>query len=109
MKAEYARNLCNEINDAIAGARIHAMDNNFGLVCIDSNVTISIYKAGHITLEVDNSDMSGLYAHGDTIMVLPTAPFEGDCRVSIEMWTDGQRTMTYYLSDETHMVLYQKD
>lgn len=106
MELEYARNLRDEINEGIAKANVDSLDDTFGAVMIDSNVTIYVYRSGLKELNVDNEDISGLQAFGDEIRAVATTPTNHRyCLVAIEVLDkDGMLLSKYYLSDESHIV-----
>lgn len=97
-------NLRTEINEAIAKARIDAIDGDFGIVGIDGGITITVYNNGHVCLTVENDDDSGLKAYGDEARAMSTVPIMDDYGVGIEVYSDGELVMTYYLSSEPHEV-----
>ena len=106
MQLEYARNLRDEINDAIAEANVESLDGSFGAVMIDSNVTIYIYRSGLKELDVNNDDISGLQAFGDKLRAVATTPTDHRYSlVAIEVLDKYDLVLSkYYLSDESHTV-----
>lgn len=111
MKVEYARNLRDEINEGIAKASVDSLDDNFGMVMIDSNISIYVYRTGLKELNVDYDDISGIIAYGDEIRAVNTRPTdERYSLVAIEVLDkDKGLTSKYYLSDETHVVTTYAD
>ena len=106
MQLEYARNLRDEINDAIAEANVESLDGSFGAVMIDSNVSIYVYRSGLKELNVNNDDISGVQAFGDKIRAVATNPTNHNYSlVAIEVLDDCDFLLCkYYLSDESHAV-----
>ncbi len=106
MELEYARNLRDDINEGIAKANIDSLDDNFGMVAIDSRVSIFVYRSGLKELNVDYDDISGIVAYGDEIRAIATTPTDHRYSlVAIEVLDkDGMLLCKYYLSDESHTV-----